>query len=80
MLQNLNLESEMGTSNKPPELLKMEDYLSWAYNFKTHVQDVNYNTWIAVEEDYIIPKNENGTSYPLSQILKDAKDTFLKEK
>ncbi|XP_076959129.1 uncharacterized protein LOC143635122 [Bidens hawaiensis] len=30
LLQNINLENEMGTSNKPPKLLRMEDYPSWA--------------------------------------------------
>ncbi|XP_076888743.1 uncharacterized protein LOC143539278 [Bidens hawaiensis] len=68
LLQNINLENEMGTSNKPPKLLRMEDYPSWADKFETYIQALNYETWTAVEEEYIIPKNENGSNYRLSQI------------
>lgn len=41
---------------------------------------MNYETWTAVEEEYIIPKNENGSNYRLSQIDKRDKASFLKEK
>ncbi|XP_076910423.1 uncharacterized protein LOC143568067, partial [Bidens hawaiensis] len=70
----------MGTSNKPPKLLRMEDYPSWADKFETYVQALNYETWTAVEEEYIIPKNENGSNYRLSQIAEGDKDQFLREK
>ncbi|XP_076893020.1 uncharacterized protein LOC143544928 [Bidens hawaiensis] len=70
----------MGTANKPPKLLRMEDYPSWADKFETYVQALNYETWTAVEEEYIIPKNENGESYRLSQIAYADKPLFLKEK
>ncbi|XP_076933717.1 uncharacterized protein LOC143599703 [Bidens hawaiensis] len=70
----------MGTSNKPPKLLRMEDYPSWADKFETYVQALNYETWNAVEEEYIIPKNENGDNYRLSQIEEHDKPMFLKEK
>ncbi|XP_076888415.1 uncharacterized protein LOC143538840 [Bidens hawaiensis] len=70
----------MGTSNKPPKLLRMEDYPSWADKFETYVQALNYETWTAVEEEYIIPNNENGENYRLSQIADAEKDLFLREK
>ncbi|XP_076926893.1 uncharacterized protein LOC143590232 [Bidens hawaiensis] len=70
----------MGTSNKPPKLLRMEDYPSWADKFETYVQALNYETWTAVEEEYIIPNNENGSNYRLSQIAEGDKDQFLREK
>ncbi|XP_076944668.1 uncharacterized protein LOC143615432 [Bidens hawaiensis] len=58
----------------------MEDYPSWADKFETYVQALNYETWTAFEEEYIIPKNENGENYRLSQIADVYKDSFLKEK
>ena len=30
MMSSLALENEMGTANKPPKLLRMEDYPAWA--------------------------------------------------
>ncbi|XP_076926355.1 uncharacterized protein LOC143589488 [Bidens hawaiensis] len=80
LLQNINLENEMGTSNKPPKLLRMDDYPSWANKFKTYGQTLNYETWTTVEEDFIIPKNENGENYRLSQIADADKSLFLREK
>ncbi|XP_076902846.1 uncharacterized protein LOC143557725 [Bidens hawaiensis] len=70
----------MGTLNKPPKLLHMEDYPSWVNKFETYVQALNYETWMGVEEEYIIPKNENGSNYRLSQIAEGDKNQFLKEK
>ncbi|XP_076905606.1 uncharacterized protein LOC143561392 [Bidens hawaiensis] len=67
-------------ANKPPKLLRMEDYPSWADKFETYVQALNYATWTAVEEEYIIPRNENGENYRLSHIADADKDSFLKEK
>ncbi|XP_076954201.1 uncharacterized protein LOC143628511 [Bidens hawaiensis] len=80
LLQNINLENEMGTSKKPTKLLCMEDYPSWVDKFETYVQALNYETWTAAEEEYIIPKNENGENYWLSQIAEGDKALFLKEK
>ncbi|XP_076934729.1 uncharacterized protein LOC143601122 [Bidens hawaiensis] len=74
------MENEMGTSNKPPKLLRMEDYPSWADKIETHVQVGNYDTWLAVEEEYLIPKNENGTSCKLSQVTEVHKAAFIREK
>ncbi|XP_076943092.1 uncharacterized protein LOC143613202 [Bidens hawaiensis] len=70
----------MGTSNKPPKLLRMEDYPSWADKFETYVQTINYDAWEAVEMEYIIPRNENVTTHRLSQIPKAEKPRFLGEK
>ncbi|XP_076919817.1 uncharacterized protein LOC143580759 [Bidens hawaiensis] len=70
----------MGTSNKPPKLLWMEDYPNWANKFETYMQAVNYDAWEAVEFEYIIQKNENGTCHNLSQIPDDDKATFMREK
>ncbi|XP_076919454.1 uncharacterized protein LOC143580249 [Bidens hawaiensis] len=58
----------------------MEDYPSWADKFETYVQALNYDIWTAVEEEFIIPKNENGENYRLSQIADADKNSFLKEK
>ncbi|XP_076911356.1 uncharacterized protein LOC143569279 [Bidens hawaiensis] len=80
LLQNLNLENEMGTSNKPPKLLRMEDYPSWADKFEMYVQALNYETWMAVKEEYIISKNENGSNNRLSQIAEGERNQFLREK
>ncbi|XP_076888744.1 uncharacterized protein LOC143539279 [Bidens hawaiensis] len=70
----------MGTSNKPPKLLRIEDYPSMAYKFETYLQDLNYETWTAVEEEYVIPKNENESNYRLSQIAEGERNQFLREK
>ncbi|XP_076953887.1 uncharacterized protein LOC143628102 [Bidens hawaiensis] len=80
LLQNINVDNEMGTSNKPPNLLRMEDYPSWADKFETYVQALYYETWTAIEEEYVIPKNENGSNYRLSQIVEGDKSMFLREK
>ncbi|XP_076931709.1 uncharacterized protein LOC143596948 [Bidens hawaiensis] len=70
----------MGTSNKPPKLLRMEDYPSWADKFEIYVKAVNYDAWEAVEMEHIIPRNENGTTHRLSQIPEAEKARFLSEK
>lgn len=80
LIQNLNFVNEMRASNKPPKLLKLKDYPSLDDKFETHVQAGSYDTWIAVEEEYILHINENGTSYRLSQIREADKAIFLREK
>ena len=80
LVQAINLDNEMGTSNKPPKLLRMEDYPGWADRFETYVQAMNYDTWLAVEEEYVIGKNENGTNYRLSQVNEADKPRYLREK
>ncbi|XP_076938822.1 uncharacterized protein LOC143607163 [Bidens hawaiensis] len=64
ILQNINLENEIGTSTKPPKILRMEDYPSWE----------------AVEVEYIIPRHENGTSHRLSPNPEADIVRFLREK
>ncbi|XP_076950830.1 uncharacterized protein LOC143623924 [Bidens hawaiensis] len=44
----------MGTANKPPKLLRREDYPLWADKFETYVQALNYETWTAVEEEKVL--------------------------
>ncbi|XP_076918548.1 uncharacterized protein LOC143579016 [Bidens hawaiensis] len=58
----------------------MEDYPSWVDKFESYVQAVNYDTWEAIEVEYIISRNENGTSHRLSQILEADKARFIREK
>ncbi|XP_076911771.1 uncharacterized protein LOC143569849 [Bidens hawaiensis] len=58
----------------------MEDYPKWVDKLETHVQASSYDTWLAVEEEYIIPKNEIGKNYQLSQIAEDDKVLFIRDK
>lgn len=67
LLQILNLDKEMGTVNKPPKLLWMEKFQ-------------NGRTWLAMEKEYIIPRNENGTKYRLSQVVEDENHCVLERK
>ena len=80
VMSSLALENEMGTANKPPKLLKMEDYPAWVARFETYVQAVNYDAWLAVEEEYLIPRNETGEPTRLSQIAEGDKPAYMREK
>ncbi|XP_076893716.1 uncharacterized protein LOC143545781 [Bidens hawaiensis] len=80
LLLNLNLDNEMGTANKPPKLLIVEDYPKWADKFDTHIQDGSYDTWLDAKEEYVIPKNENGTNYLFSEVDEADKSLFIREK
>ena len=58
LTKQLNLDNQLGTVNKPPKLLAMEEYPTWKDRFSNYVFG-DASLWIAVEEEYEIPVDEN---------------------
>ena len=59
LTKQLNLDNQLGTTNKPPKLLAMDEYPTWKDRFFNYVIGYDVSLWIAVEEEYEIPIDEN---------------------
>ena len=54
----MNLDNQLGTANKPPKLLSMEDYPIWKDRFYNYILGLDATLWIAIEEEYEVPRDE----------------------
>ena len=53
----MNLDNQLGTANKPPKLLSMEDYPMWKDRFYNYILGLDASLWIAIEEEYRVPND-----------------------
>ena len=64
----MNLDNQLGTMNKPPKLLNMEDYPMWKDRFYNYILGSDATLWISIEEEYAEPMDEQ--SIPILTIGK----------
>ncbi|XP_035834086.1 uncharacterized protein LOC118482627 [Helianthus annuus] len=55
IIQNVNLENELGTMKKPPKLMSLDEYSGWSGRFKNWVQANHLECWIKIERKYVPP-------------------------
>ena len=81
LTKQLNLDNQLGTANKPPKLLAMDEYPTWKDRFFNYVIGYDASLWIAVEEEYKIPMDENNVRIrTISKMSKVQRDLFEREK
>ena len=80
----INLDNQLGTANKPPKLLTMEDYPVWKDRFYNYIMGLDATLWIVIEEEYQAPLDERQititaigkTSIPQRQLFEREKKTY----
>ena len=55
IMQNVSLENELGTMQKPPKLMSLDEYSGWSERFKNWVQANHLESWIKIEREYVPP-------------------------
>ncbi|KAJ0826868.1 putative transcription factor interactor and regulator CCHC(Zn) family [Helianthus annuus] len=55
IIQNVNMENELGTMQKPPKLMSLDEYSGWSGRFKNWVQANHLECWIKIERKYVPP-------------------------
>ncbi|XP_021979637.1 uncharacterized protein LOC110875741 [Helianthus annuus] len=55
IIQNVNLENELGTMQKPPKLMSLDEYSGWSGRFKNWVQANHFECWMKIEKKYVPP-------------------------
>ena len=78
--QNVNMENELGTMQKPPKLLNIEDYSGWQDRFRTWVQANHLECWLKVETKYVVPTNDVGLPKTLNSLTPAEQEHFKAEK
>ena len=57
--KQMNLDNQLGTANKPPKLLSLEDYPMWKDRFYNYILALDASLWIAIEDGYEVPNDEH---------------------
>ncbi|KAJ0521003.1 hypothetical protein HanIR_Chr10g0465811 [Helianthus annuus] len=55
IMQNVNLENELGTMQKSPKLMSLDEYSGWSGRFKNWVQANHLECWMKIECKYVPP-------------------------
>ncbi|KAJ0683464.1 hypothetical protein HanPI659440_Chr16g0658571 [Helianthus annuus] len=54
----LRMEHEVGTTNKPPKMMKVENYLTWKDRFQSFIEYQDTRMWICIEDGYTNPTHD----------------------
>ena len=61
-MSNLNefllMEHEVGTTNKPPKMMKVESYLTWKDRFQSFIDYQDAKMWICIQDGYALPTHD----------------------
>ena len=61
-MSNLNefllMEHEVGTTNKPPKMMKVENYLTWKDRFQSFIEYQDAKMWICIQDGYALPTHD----------------------
>ncbi|KAJ0948206.1 hypothetical protein HanRHA438_Chr01g0024551 [Helianthus annuus] len=79
-MQNVNMENELGTMQKPPKLMNIDEYSGWSGRFKTWVQANHFKCWMKIESKYVPPKNGSGIEKSIGSLTPIEQDDFKAEK
>ncbi|KAJ0576488.1 putative transcription factor interactor and regulator CCHC(Zn) family [Helianthus annuus] len=80
ILQNVNLENELGTMQKPPKLMSLDEYSGWSVRFKTWVQANHLESWIKIEREYEPPEDGVGGKKSVASLTDIEQADFKAEK
>ena len=72
-MSNLNelirMEHEVGTTNKPPKMMKVENYVTWKDRFQSFVEYQDTRMWMCIEDGYVNPTHEFKADNVLQPLL-----------
>ncbi|KAF5821543.1 hypothetical protein HanXRQr2_Chr01g0015241 [Helianthus annuus] len=80
IVQNVNMENELGTMQKPPKLMNIDEYSGWSGRFKTWVQANHFECWMKIESKYIPPKDGLGLMKAIGSLTQTEQEDFKAEK
>ncbi|KAF5799062.1 hypothetical protein HanXRQr2_Chr07g0300231 [Helianthus annuus] len=78
--QNMNLENETGTLQKPPKLMSIEEYYGWKDRFENWVQANHLRSWECILKKYVRPRTELRTEKAISDFNDKERDMYKAEK
>ncbi|KAJ0433733.1 hypothetical protein HanIR_Chr17g0873571 [Helianthus annuus] len=78
--QNVNMENETGTLQKPPKLMSIEEYYSWQERFENWVQANHLMSWVCIETKYVRPRSDMGVIKIISEFSDKERDMYKAEK
>ena len=75
------MAKQLKTVSKPPKLMYLDDYPRWKTRFYNYVIGYDALLWIAIEEDFELPTDENGEIVKvIGKMTKSQRDYFEREK
>ncbi|KAM0052325.1 hypothetical protein Hdeb2414_s0007g00246941 [Helianthus debilis subsp. tardiflorus] len=80
ILQNVNLDNELGTMQKPPKLMSLDEYSGWSVRFKNWVQANHLESWIKIEREYVAPLDGMGDKKSVASLTDTEQVDFKAEK
>ncbi|KAJ0522558.1 hypothetical protein HanIR_Chr10g0483921 [Helianthus annuus] len=78
--QNMNLENEIGTTQKPPKLMSIEEYYGWKDHFENWVQANHLRSWECILNRYVLPRTELQTEKQISEFNDQEREIYRAEK
>ncbi|KAJ0588791.1 putative transcription factor interactor and regulator CCHC(Zn) family [Helianthus annuus] len=78
--QNMNLENETGTLQKPPKLMSLEEYYGWKDRFENWVQANHLRSWECILKKYVLPRTDLQVEKTISELSDTECDIYKAEK
>ncbi|KAJ0825881.1 putative transcription factor interactor and regulator CCHC(Zn) family [Helianthus annuus] len=80
IMQNVSLENELGTMQKPPKLMSLDEYSGWSERFKNWVQANHLESWIKIEREYVPPVDGLNIKKTIASLTEAKQVEFKAEK
>ncbi|KAJ0918598.1 putative transcription factor interactor and regulator CCHC(Zn) family [Helianthus annuus] len=80
IVQNVNMENELGTMQKPPKLMNLDEYAGWSDRFKNWVQANHFECWMKIEAKYVPPVDGLGMEKGIGSLTETEQNDFKAEK
>ncbi|XP_022038185.2 uncharacterized protein LOC110940922 [Helianthus annuus] len=80
IVQNVNMENELGTMQKPPKLMNLDEYAGWSGRFKNWVQANHFECWMKIEKKYVPPVDGLGLEKGIGSLTETEHNDFKAEK
>ncbi|XP_021979078.1 myb-like protein V [Helianthus annuus] len=80
IVQNVNMENELGIKQKPPKLMNLDEYAGWSGRFKNWVQANHFECWMKIEKKYVPPIDVLGLEKGIGSLTQTEQDDFKAEK
>ncbi|XP_021975488.1 uncharacterized protein LOC110870613 [Helianthus annuus] len=74
------MENELGTMQKPPKLMSLDEYVGWSGRFKNWVQANHFECWMKIEAKYVPPVNGMGLEKGIGSLTETKQIDFKAEK
>ncbi|KAF5755983.1 hypothetical protein HanXRQr2_Chr17g0809201 [Helianthus annuus] len=78
--QAMNLENEIGTTQKPPKLMSIEEYYGWKDRFENWVQANHLRSWECILKKYVLPRTDLQVLKELSEFTDQERVMYKAEK